>query len=134
MVQIDLFRLKCDEAPEEPATASTENVLKVECHISTQTSFMHSGIKEVGGTSLNVFHFIPDRDLQALDQKVTKRSPTLNRDADYSQRSRLERLPTYLTVHMVRFEWRADIGKKAKILVRKFQSTRACDIDHSCLL
>ena len=44
----DLFRLRCDEAPEEPATVSTENALKVECHISIQTNFMHSGIKEVG--------------------------------------------------------------------------------------
>jgi len=90
--------LRCDEAPEEPATVSTENVLKVECHISIQTNFMHSGIKE------------------ALDQKVTKRSPTLGRDADYLHHSRLERLPTYLTIHMVRFAWRADIGKKAKIM------------------
>ena len=47
--QTDLFRLRCDEAPEEPATVSTENALKVECHISIQTNFMHSGIKEVGG-------------------------------------------------------------------------------------
>lgn len=63
------------------------------------------------------FHFIVDHDLQALDQKVTKHSPTLGRDATYSQKSRLERLPTYLTVHMVRFAWREDIGKKVKILV-----------------
>jgi len=90
--------LKCDEAPDEPATTSTENVLKVQCHISMQTNFMHSGIKE------------------ALDEKVTKRSPTLSRDAEYSSHSRLERLPAYLTVHMVRFAWKADIGKKAKIM------------------
>lgn len=62
-MQIHLFRLKCDEAPEEPATASTENVLKVECHISSQTGFMHSGIKEVGGTLRLIFRFIPDLDL-----------------------------------------------------------------------
>lgn len=69
------------------------------------------------------FHFIPDGDLQGLDQQITKRSPTLDRDAVYSHHSRLERLPTYLTVHMVRFAWKSDIGKKAKIMVRKFQST-----------
>ena len=61
-VQIDTPRLKCDEAPEEPATVSTENVLKVECHISIQTNFMHSGIKEVGGT-FRLTPPIPDRAL-----------------------------------------------------------------------
>ena len=80
---------------------------------------MYSGIKEVGGTFRPAFISFPDRDLQALDQKVTKRSPTLDRDAVYSHHSRLDRLPTYLTVHMVRFAWREDISKKAKIMVRK---------------
>jgi ubiquitin carboxyl-terminal hydrolase 14 len=121
--------LKCDEAPEEPATVSTENVLKVGCHISMQTNFMHSGIKEVSGAFGLAFISFPNHDLQALDQKVTKRSPTLDRDAVYSHRSRLERLPTYLTVHMVRFAWREDIGKKAKIMVRKHRSRCAYNVD-----
>lgn len=55
---------------------------------------------------------------QSLDTKVEKNSPSLGRQAIYSQKSRVSRLPTYLTVHMVRFAWRADIGKKAKIMVR----------------
>jgi len=97
--------LRCDEAPDEMATTSTENVLKIECNISGTTNFMHSGI------------------MSSLDQKVTKRSPTLDREAEYTQHSRLERLPTYLTVHMVRFAWRRDIGKKAKIMRKvKFPS------------
>ena len=54
---------------------------------------------------------------KALDQKLDKRSPSLGRDAVYTQRSRLTRLPTYLTIHMVRFAWRRDINKKAKIMV-----------------
>lgn len=37
----------------------------------------------------------------------------------YTSKSRLSRLPSYLTVHMVRFAWRQDIGKKAKIMVRR---------------
>ena len=53
---------------------------------------------------------------QALDEKIEKISPTLGRDATYTAHSRLSRLPSYLTVHMVRFAWRADIGKKAKIM------------------
>jgi hypothetical protein len=47
-VKINPFRLTCDEAPDEPATVSTEDTLKVGCHISMQTNFMGSGIKEVG--------------------------------------------------------------------------------------
>jgi len=56
--------------------------------------------------------------MNALDQKVEKFSPTLGRQAIYSQRSRLTRLPRYLAVHMMRFAWRSDINKKAKILRR----------------
>ncbi|EGO03001.1 hypothetical protein SERLA73DRAFT_176488 [Serpula lacrymans var. lacrymans S7.3] len=90
--------LKCDEAADEAPSVSTEKVLKVECNISISTNYMHSGI------------------MNALDQKVEKNSPSLGREAVYSQKSRLSRLPSYLTVHMVRFAWRRDIGKKAKIM------------------
>ncbi|KIM41807.1 hypothetical protein M413DRAFT_445024 [Hebeloma cylindrosporum] len=90
--------LRCDEAPEEPVTVSTEQVLKIECNISITTNFMLSGI------------------MSSLDTTVEKNSPSLGRQAIYSQKSRVSRLPTYLTVHMVRFAWRADIGKKAKIM------------------
>ncbi|KAF5372026.1 hypothetical protein D9615_008092 [Tricholomella constricta] len=37
-------------------------------------------------------------------------------NAVYTQKSRLTRLPGYLVVHMVRFAWRQDIQKKAKIM------------------
>lgn len=75
------------------------------------------------------FHFILNHGPQALDEKITKRSPTLGRDAEYSQHSRLERLPTYLTIHMVRFAWKTDAGKKAKIMVRKLQWGSAYSVD-----
>uniref|UniRef100_A0A8H8CF76 Ubiquitin carboxyl-terminal hydrolase n=1 Tax=Psilocybe cubensis TaxID=181762 RepID=A0A8H8CF76_PSICU len=92
--------LKCKEegAENEPPTVSTENVLKIECNISIKTNFMLSGI------------------MSSLDTELEKNSPSLNRTAVYTQTSRLTRLPTYLTVHMVRFAWRADISKKAKIM------------------
>ncbi|KAF7759673.1 hypothetical protein Agabi119p4_11368 [Agaricus bisporus var. burnettii] len=90
--------LTCDEAPEEPASVSTEQVLKIECNINITTNYMVPGI------------------LNSLDQKLEKNSPSLGREAVYSQKSRLTRLPTYLIVHMVRFAWRADTGKKAKIM------------------
>ncbi|KAG6911096.1 hypothetical protein DXG01_004611 [Tephrocybe rancida] len=90
--------LTCDEAPEEPSSITTENVLKIECNINISTNFMLTGI------------------MNSLDQKVEKRSPTLGREALYSQKSRITRLPGYLVVHMVRFAWRQDIQKKAKIM------------------
>ncbi|KAF9562882.1 ubiquitin carboxyl-terminal hydrolase 6 [Agrocybe pediades] len=94
--------LTCDDeaAKDESKTVQVEQVLKIDCNINVTTNFMLSGI------------------MNALDTKVEKRSPTLGRDAVYSQKSRLSRLPTYLTVHMVRFQWRQDIQKKAKIMRR----------------
>ncbi|KAI0270570.1 cysteine proteinase [Gloeopeniophorella convolvens] len=90
--------LSSPEAPDEPPSVSEENVLKVECNITANTNFMAAGIKE------------------ALDQAVVKQSPSLGREATYNSRSRLSRLPTYLAIHMVRFTWRRDINKKAKIM------------------
>lgn len=58
--------------------------------------------------------------MQALNSQLEKNSLSLGRQAIYSQTSRLSRLPSYLTVHMVRFAWRRDIGKKAKIMVRTY--------------
>ncbi|WVN90011.1 uncharacterized protein L203_105243 [Cryptococcus depauperatus CBS 7841] len=53
---------------------------------------------------------------QSLNQQVEKTSPVLGRDATYQMQSRISRLPEYLVVHMVRFYWRRDIQKKAKIM------------------
>ncbi|KAF8064043.1 hypothetical protein FPV67DRAFT_199304 [Lyophyllum atratum] len=90
--------LTCDEAPEEGSSVTHETVLKIECNINITTNFMLTGI------------------MNSLDQKVEKRSPTLGREAVYTQKSRMTRMPGYLLVHMVRFAWRQDIQKKAKIL------------------
>lgn len=109
-------RLKCDEAPEEPSTVTVERVLKVECNITISTNYMHTGIMDV---SLSPRHDSRQSDPrpQSLNSKLTKNSSSLGRDAIYTQTSRLSRLPSYLTLHMVRFAWRRDIGKKAKIMV-----------------
>lgn len=40
-------RLKCDEAPEEEPSISSEKVLKLECNIAINTNFLHSGIMDV---------------------------------------------------------------------------------------
>ncbi|KAF8335818.1 uncharacterized protein EI90DRAFT_2969410 [Cantharellus anzutake] len=89
---------KCDEAPDEPPTILKERILKLDCPITISTNYLQAGISD------------------ALDQKIEKTSPTLGREAVYTQTSRLSRLPANLTVHMVRFYWRRDINKKAKIM------------------
>ncbi|EJU00282.1 ubiquitin carboxyl-terminal hydrolase 6 [Dacryopinax primogenitus] len=90
--------LTCDDAPDEPPTHSKERIFKLDCNISINTNFMMSGI------------------LDSLDQKITKNSSSLGQEATYTEKSRVSRLPEYLTVHMVRFYWRRDISKKAKIM------------------
>nr|XP_018265789.1 uncharacterized protein I303_02163 [Kwoniella dejecticola CBS 10117]OBR87947.1 hypothetical protein I303_02163 [Kwoniella dejecticola CBS 10117] len=91
-------KLQCAEAPEEPASTSKERQLKLQCNISINTNFLVSGI------------------LDSLNQQIEKNSPSLGRMATYSSESRISRLPQNLIVHMVRFYWRRDIQKKAKIM------------------
>ncbi|KAG8984456.1 deubiquitinating enzyme [Tulasnella sp. JGI-2019a] len=90
--------LTCDDAPGEPPSVTREKIMKLQCNISMSTNYMHTGIKD------------------SLDQKIVKNSPSLGTEATYTQRSRVSRLPTNLTVQMVRFYWRRDINKKAKIM------------------
>lgn len=94
--------LTCDEpaaieAGEEPVL-SEDAFLKLDCHISAVTNHLRDGI------------------LAGLEEKIEKHSPTLDRDAIYTKTSRISRLPKYLTVHFIRFWWKATIRKKSKIM------------------
>ncbi|KAI8461945.1 ubiquitin C-terminal hydrolase [Phakopsora pachyrhizi] len=89
---------KCIEVPEETPTISKERFLELKCNISISTNHMITGIQD------------------GLQQPLEKNSPTLGRSAQYMQTSKISRLPSYLTVHMVRFYWRRDINKKTKIM------------------
>jgi len=51
-----------------------------------------------------------------MEQDLEKTSPSLGRQAVYHEQTRISRLPSYLTVNMVRFYWRREIGKKTKIM------------------
>ncbi|KAH9821002.1 ubiquitin C-terminal hydrolase [Melampsora americana] len=89
---------KCIEAPDEPPTTQKEKWLELKCNISISTNYLITGIQD------------------GLQQPLQKDSPSLGRSAQYMQSSKISRLPSYLTVHMVRFFWRRDIGKKTKIM------------------
>lgn len=110
-------KLECDEpqAKElgEQPVESTESFLKLSCHIDAETNHLRDGI------------------LSGLKEKIEKRSEALGRDASYTKTSKISRLPAYLTVHFVRFFWRRDTQKKAKIL-RKVTFPKELDIMEFC--
>lgn len=109
--------LECDEpqareAGEEPIQTSDE-FLKIDCHISGTTNHLRDGIAA------------------GLEEKLEKQSPVLGRDAIYTKKSKIARLPKYLTVHFVRFFWKREAKKKAKIM-RKVTFPHELDMVEFC--
>jgi ubiquitin carboxyl-terminal hydrolase 14 len=94
--------MECDEpgakeAGEEPVR-SEDTFFKLNCHINVETNHLREGLAA------------------GLKEQIEKRSEVLGRDAIYTKSSRISRLPKYLTVHFMRFDWRRDTSKKAKIM------------------
>ena len=57
-----------------------------------------------------------------INQPITKRSPTLDRDAEYTKTSKVSRLPGYLTIQMMRFQvwlYSGLVGDYSKMLPSK---------------
>ena len=109
--------LSCDdpsakEAGEEPIQ-SEDVFLKLDCHINKDINHLRDGI------------------LAGLEEKIEKRSPVLDRDTLYTKKSRIARLPKYLTVHFVRFFWKREAQKKAKIM-RKVTFPHELDVVEFC--
>jgi ubiquitin carboxyl-terminal hydrolase 14 len=108
---------ECDEQAakdggEEPIK-SEDAFLKLDCHISATTNHLRDGI------------------LAGLEEKLEKTSPVLGRDAVYTKKSKISRLPKYLTVHFVRFFWKREAQKKAKIM-RKVTFPHELDVVEFC--
>jgi ubiquitin carboxyl-terminal hydrolase 14 len=108
---------ECDEQAardggEEPVR-SNDPFLKLDCHISATTNHLRDGI------------------LAGLEEKIEKKSPVLDRDAIYTKKSKISRLPKYLTVHFVRFFWKREAQKKAKIM-RKVTFPNELDVVEFC--
>ncbi|KAI0384544.1 cysteine proteinase [Hypomontagnella monticulosa] len=109
--------LECDEPAakeggEQPVT-SKETFLKLNCHIDASTNHLRDGIAN------------------GLSEKLEKRSEVLGRDATYTKTSKISRLPKYLTVHFVRFFWKRETQKKAKIM-RKVTFPHELDLVEFC--
>lgn len=109
--------LICDEEEArnagEQAVVTKETFAKLNCHIDASTNHLTDGI------------------LAALSEKLEKRSEVLGRDATYTKKSKISRAPKYLTVHFVRFFWKRDTQKKAKIM-RKVTFPKELDIVEFC--
>lgn len=100
------------ELGEQP-THSSDVFYKLDCHIGKETNHLHDGI------------------LAGLEEEIEKNSPLLGRNAVYKKRSRIARLPQYLTVHFVRFFWKRETQKKAKIM-RKVTFPAELDVVEFC--
>ncbi|KAI8722536.1 Ubiquitin carboxyl-terminal hydrolase [Fusarium sp. LHS14.1] len=109
--------MECDEEEarnggEQPIT-STESFGKLNCHIDSSTNHLRDGI------------------IAALSETLEKNSEVLGRDAVYTKTSKISRAPKYLTVHFVRFFWKRETQKKAKIM-RKVTFPKELDIVEFC--
>ncbi|KAI5921746.1 ubiquitin carboxyl-terminal hydrolase [Camillea tinctor] len=100
------------EAGEE-TIQSSEGFLKLNCHINGTTNHLRDGIAN------------------GLSEKLEKKSAILDRDVVYTKTSKISRLPKYLTVHFVRFFWKRETQKKAKIM-RKVTFPHELDIVEFC--
>lgn len=100
------------EVGEKP-TEGSDIFYKLDCHIGKETNHLEDGI------------------MAGLEEKIEKNSPTLDRNAIYTKRSRVARLPRYLTVHFVRFFWKRETKKKAKIM-RKVSFPAELDVVEFC--
>jgi ubiquitin carboxyl-terminal hydrolase 14 len=109
--------MECDEPAakeggEEPVH-SKDTFFKLNCHINLETNHLRDGL------------------LSGLKEQIEKHSEVLGRDALYTKTSRISRLPKYLTVHFMRFDWRKTTNKKAKIM-RKVTFPQELDAVEYC--
>ncbi|CAI4229298.1 unnamed protein product [Auanema sp. JU1783] len=89
---------KCLEDDSEPEQTTSEDFFQLSCFLSAQVKYLQSGIKE------------------KLTEEITKNSTTLSRDAKWSKKALIERLPAYLSIQMVRFFYKESSKTSAKIL------------------
>ena len=89
---------KCVESEEEPVVKSTEKFLQYSCYIDKEVKYLATGLTN------------------RLQENITKKSPVLDRDAEYVKTLKVSRLPGYLTVQMMRFQYKQKDAVNAKIL------------------
>ncbi|KKA29201.1 hypothetical protein TD95_000935 [Thielaviopsis punctulata] len=106
--------ITCDEGDDNAELATgSEDFTKLSCHITSSTNHLSDSLKA------------------ALTERIEKKSERLGRDAMYTKTMQISRLPRYLTMHFVRFFWKRDTQKKAKIM-RKVTFPQELDLVEYC--
>ncbi|XP_066575313.1 ubiquitin carboxyl-terminal hydrolase 14 isoform X2 [Amia ocellicauda] len=90
--------MKCTEAEDEEPTKGKENQLQLSCFINQEVKYLFTGLR------------------LRLQEEITKLSPSLQRNALYIKSSKISRLPSYLTIQMVRFFYKEKESVNAKVL------------------
>eukprot|EP00802_Teleaulax_amphioxeia_P010545 Tamp_10573.p1 GENE.Tamp_10573~~Tamp_10573.p1 ORF type:complete len:521 (+),score=163.96 Tamp_10573:54-1616(+) len=102
---------KLDEAEggsEEP-TKRPEKFYKLACHIQ-------GPVQQADGSFKGATDMLPQGIMKGLEDKLEKTSPSLGRNAIYQTKSRVTRLPKFLMTQLVRFYYKTDTQKRAKVL------------------
>lgn len=91
--------LTCVDDPADKGKESEVPFTMLSCNITGEVQTLEAGLE------------------RAFDERFTAPSEVLQKEAaQYTRLSKLSEAPEYVLVHMVRFSWRGDIQKKAKIL------------------
>jgi len=88
----------CVEAEHEEPTKGTEKHLQFSCFIDKDVKYLHTGLKN------------------RLQESITKYSSSMARDAEYIKTMGITRLPSYITIQMVRFHYKQKEKVNAKVL------------------
>jgi len=89
---------RCNEAPEEEPSKTVEKFLQFSCYIDKDVKYLHTGLKN------------------RLTETITKHSPSLDKNAEYTKTMAISRLPGYMTIQMVRFHFKQKEAVNAKVL------------------
>jgi len=91
--------MKCAETDDEPSKKDVEKFLLFNCYIDKDVKYLHTGLKN-----------------RLLETGLEKHSDVLGRTAQYNKTLTITRLPGYLTITMMRFQFKAKEAVNAKIL------------------
>lgn len=90
--------MKNEESADEAVTTNFEAFNQMSCFINQDVKYLNTGLK------------------LRLEERLTKNSSSLGRDASYLKTSRISRLPGYLNISLVRFYYKEKERVSAKVL------------------
>lgn len=106
-------RYACAEAGGEEPYEKREKDTVLKCHINEKTAHLYTAVEA------------------SLSESIEKHSAALGREALFDKTEQIARLPPYLAVNFVRFQYRKDTEKRAKIL-RPISFPDVLDVRNLC--